>query len=163
MNYTLNLMFTFLLLACATVKADITASVIVVDNGNELFRAWNSNPAEGISISPVQIASRGEFLSVIVLFSGCAANAEGNCNVTLDMVVLDPGGNIYGEFKGHELWINKPAPNAGQMQLGVDYMGIVVEPNDLPGNYSVLIKAHDMHTGQTATSKTAFEVEPTSN
>lgn len=150
------------LLAAGSSLADeptLTANLIVTSEGRELFRAWRSNPPAGFSVSPVDAAERGEFLTAAVMFTGCAKNEGGNCNALLDITALDPNGNVYGKFKGQELWVDKPAPEPGRTQLGVGYMGLVIEPNDPSGEYTVVATIRDLVSGEQVTTESAFVVE----
>lgn len=138
----------------------ISASLIVTTNGRELFQAWETNPAGGFSIAPVKVAKRGDFLSAVVLFMNCAADSDGNCNAELDITAFGPTGDVYGEFKGKELWVGKTAPARGHTQLGVDYMGLVIESHDPSGRYRVVATARDLVSGEAVVAEASFEVEP---
>jgi hypothetical protein len=140
----------------------LSASVFVTAEGNELFRAWETDPAGGFSIVPVKGARRGEFLSAVVLFTGCAADNDGNCNAVLDITAFDPSGKVYGEFSERELWIGKPAPTSRRTQLAVDYMGLVIEPSDPSGTYKLVAKARDLVSGAEVVAETSFTVGPDS-
>jgi hypothetical protein len=151
-----------LLVAFGTCRADdvgISANLYVTAKGRELFHAWETNPAGGFSVIPVEVARRGEFLSAVVLFKDCAAGPDGSCNAVVDITAFDPAGKIYGEFKGEELWVGKPAPRPGHTQLSVGYMGLVIEPGDPAGQYKVVATARDLVSGKEATSEATFDVE----
>jgi hypothetical protein len=148
--------------ACAS-DSSLKASLFITAKGAELFQAWNTNPAGGFSIVPVKVAQRGEFLSAVVLFSGCAAAKDGNCNALLDITAFDPSGDVYGEFKEQELWVAKPAPAQGHSQLAVGYMGMVIEPTDPSGEYKVVAKARDLVSGEVVVAEARFTVEPASS
>jgi hypothetical protein len=152
----------FLVMAGQPHAADplLSANLFVTAEGNELFRAWETDPAGGFSIVPVKVARRGEFLSAVVLFTGCAASIDGNCNAVLDITAFDPSGKVYGEFTEQELWIGKPAPAPGRTQLAVGYMGLVIEPNDPAGTYKLVAKARDLVSGAEVVAETSFTVEP---
>lgn len=155
-----SLMFLVMAGQCCAAESLLSANLFVTAEGNELFRAWETDPAAGFSIVPLSVAKRGEFLSAIVLFTGCAAGTDGNCNAVLDITALDPSGKVYGEFTGRELWVGKPAPAPGRAQLGVDYMGLVIEPNDPSGTYKLVAKARDLVSGTEVVAETSFTVEP---
>ena len=137
----------------------LEAHLIVTAEGRELFNYWDNPDGKPFESVPVKIAPRGKFLSAVVLFRGCKADASGNCNVELDIVDYDPSGKVYGEMKGVELWQHRPAPAPGHSRLGVSYMGLEIEPQDPAGTYRVEALARDLNAGAEATSATLFEVE----
>ena len=139
-------------------RAALEITLIVTAKGKELFNSWNRPTVKPFQVEPVKVAERGPLLSAVVLFKGCKPDEAGNCNVDLDIVAYDPKGKVYGEMKGVELWKKKPAPDAGYTQLGVDYMGIVIEPQDLPGTYRVTAVAKDRNEKIEAKSSISFEV-----
>ena len=142
-------------------KAEPTLEInlIVTAKGKELFNSWNRPTSKPFQIEPVKVAERGPFLSAVVLFKGCKPDATGNCDVDLDITAYDPRGKVYSEMKGVELWKQKSAPDAGYTQLGIDYMGIVIEPQDLPGTYRVTAVAKDRNAKSEAKSSATFEVK----
>lgn len=133
--------------------------VVVTTNGRELFKTWNSGARQPFHIDAVKVAERGPFLSAVVLFNGCRANSNGDCDVDLDIVAYDPTGKLYGEIRGAELWKGKPAPPPGYTQLGMDYMGIVIEPHDPSGTYRIVAVARDRIGHSEASSTATFEVK----
>lgn len=155
--------FALILVDLPASKAQETSGLeiqlIVTAEGRELFESWGSPNGKPFEIVPVTTAPRGEFLSAVVLFEGCTADASGNCNVELDIVAYDPAGKVYGEMKGAELWQHRPAPAPGHSQLGVSYMGLEIEPQDPAGTHRVEALARDLNAGAEARSATQFEVE----
>jgi hypothetical protein len=148
--------------SCHAGDAGISANLYVTAKGRELFHAWETNPAGGFSVVPVKVANRGEFLAAVIFFKECAVGPDGNCNAVVDITAYDPAGKVYGEFKGEELWVGKPAPRPGHTQLSVGYMGLVIEPSDPAGRYKVVATARDLVSGKEATSEATFDVEPVS-
>ena len=134
-------------------------NVIVTEKGNELFDSWDKPTGSSFNVEPVKVASRGEFLSAIILFKGCRADGVGNCNVDMDIIAFDPTGKIYGEMPRVELWQHKPAPDPGFTQLSRGFMGIVIEPTDPPGVYRVTVVARDNNAKTESKSVARFEVK----
>ena len=58
-----------------------------------------------------------------------------------------------------ELWQRKLAPEAGNTQLSRSYMGLIIEPKDLPGIYRVTAVARDLNAKSEAKSEARFEVK----
>ena len=140
-------------------QASINAELIVTSKSAEVFRAWEHPDGKKFEVTHVKIANRGEFLAAIVLFKDCKADVSGNCNVSLDIAAFDPSGKVYGEMLGKELWRGKAAPRSGHTQLGVDYMGLVIEPNDPAGTYKVTVKLTDLNANTELNVSTQFDVK----
>jgi len=132
---------------------------IVTDKASEVFEQWEHPDGHPFSIPTAHTAQRGALLAAVVLFEGCLADKEGNCNVDLDIRTVDPTGKTYGEMKGEDLWQGKQAPTPGYSQLGHAYMGLRIEPHDPLGTYKVLVIAHDRNAGTTVQAETTFKVK----
>ena len=90
---------------------------------------------------------RGHTISSLVVISRCAANADGNCDTTVDYRVVAPDGSTYAEFSGAEVWSGKPAPPAGTLQPGVTNLDLSIEPDDALGEYRVEAAVWDRVSG----------------
>lgn len=123
-------------------EGSLEACLIATDEGEELLIGW----AEGqpkLTITNIDTAKRGEFITVIVRFLGCQADESGHCDATVDYVAYKPDGTVYGEMRERELWIGKTAPGPGASQLSADYMGLIIEETDPAGEYTVEAKVRD--------------------
>lgn len=134
-------------------------SLVVTENGGELFNSWDQPTGKRFNVIPVKVAPRGKFLYAVVLFKGCKADGSGNCNAELDIIAYDPKGKVYGEMPKVELWQRKLAPEAENTQLSRSYMGLIIEPKDLPGIYRVTAVARDLNAKSEAKSEARFEVK----
>ncbi len=112
-----------------------------------------------LELEKLEVAPLERFLTAIVAFSGCAANANGNCDATVDYVLFNPEGDIYGDaLNDVELWQDKPAVAPGMYELSVEYMGIVIDSDDPPGQYRLEATINDRVSGSTDTFEWAFQV-----
>jgi hypothetical protein len=84
-------------------------------------------------------------------------NKSGNCDVKMDIQVYEPTGKVYGETKGTDVWLDKPAP-PGVKQLAVGYMMIRIEPHDPPGRYRVAVAVTDHISGVVLRREASFDV-----
>lgn len=107
---------------------------------------------------PVKVAPRGKKVYGLVFFKDCKADATGNCNVDIDLQGMVPGGQLFENRRGAELW-KKKAPHAGFTQLGTPKMTIQIEDRDPAGTYRVVAVAHDRVAGTEARSEATFEVK----
>lgn len=149
---------TLLAQAQGPANKDLSLTVIVTAKGDELFRSWDQPSGKPFTAEPAGVVRRGQFLSAVVLFKGCKADAAGNCNVEMDITAYDPKGRIYGEMPRVELWQAKPAPALAFTQLSRSFMGIVIEPSDASGKYRVSVVARDLNAKTQAKSETTFTV-----
>jgi hypothetical protein len=136
----------------------LTADLMLTNKPGSVFMRWEQG--EKVKIANVGAARRGEPIAALLMFSACSRDKQGNCDVTMDLVVLDPAGRVYGESKNTEVWVEKPAPAAGATQLAVGYMMIRIEPKDPPGNYRVRAHVTDHVSGVVLDREASFEVPP---
>lgn len=128
-------------------SGDFGAALLVTDDHEGFFEAWNEPASDGYAprISAVSQANRGDVVVALVLFTGCEADGQGNCNSEIDFKVVNPDGTVYANMEGAELWKLKPAPVNGVMQLGVTYLGFEIEPDDQLGEYRIEAVVMDLN------------------
>jgi len=132
----------------AKADGDFGVMLILTDKPDQLSADWEK-PTEGVRISETQTASRGVPVATVVVFAGCAPDANGNCQATVQYTVYGPDGKPYGDPMEGELWIDKPPPAKGHIQLSMGGMGIVLEPEDPLGDYKVKAKVVDKVANKT--------------
>ncbi|CAM0555334.1 hypothetical protein EHLJMEHL_04923 [Vreelandella titanicae] len=142
----------------ATAEPDLAGQLLLTDQGAELFRARNSGTMHRLELKKLEVAPRDRLLTAIMVFSGCTANAAGNCDASVDYVLFDPEDKVYGELRGGELWQDKPAMAPGMYELSVEYMGIVIAPDDLAGQYRLQATINDRVSGSSNTFEWSFQV-----
>jgi hypothetical protein len=121
---------------------DFGAELVFTDKPDELFAAWEK-PGLAVYFSDTPTAVRGVPIVAVVFFTGCATDTKGNCNATVRFTAQSPNGKPYGNPLDAELWVEKPPPGKGQIQLSVGNMGIVIEPGDALGAYRVKAEITD--------------------
>ncbi len=146
------------LLTAPPIETKLTADLLVTNQPGTILLRWQLG--RGFELPNVKTARRGEPIGALVLFSGCAGDKEGHCNVTTDMLILDPAGKVYGESKDMEIWVGKPPPSPGATQLGVGYMMIRIEPTDPAGRYRVKAHVTDHVSKIALDHERSFEVTP---
>lgn len=151
-------LLTGVLLAGLAESNPFTAELLLTNKPGTLFMRWEQG--EKVALPNVETARRGERMAAVVLFSGCGRDAQGHCDVRMDMVVLDPAGKTYGESKDTEVWVGRAAPAAGEKQLGVGYLMIRIEPKDPPGQYRITARVSDRISGAVLPLERDFEVGP---
>jgi len=122
--------------AWAKSDGDFGAELVFTDKPDELFAAWEK-PGPVVYYSQTPTAFRGIPIVGVVFFTGCATDNNGNCQASVRFTATTPDGKPWGKPVDGELWINKPPPGEGQMQLSLGNMGIVIDPGDPLGVYKV--------------------------
>lgn len=112
------------------------ATLVFTDKPNELFAAWEK-PAPGVHLSETSTAVRGLPIVGIIYFTGCAANAEGNCELVARFTTQTPEGKPWGDPIEADLWVNLPPPGKDQLQLSKGNLGVMIDPGDSLGVYKV--------------------------
>jgi len=133
----------------------LRAQLILVRDDQQLLKLWNA-PGATPDVATVRSVSVGEQASAFVLFSGCAPNPSGHCDVTVRFNVHQPNGRIFATTPPMEVWQYKPAPPARKPQLSVEYLKFVVEPRDPLGQYTVSANVKDHVSGASLQLSTAF-------
>lgn len=136
------------------------AMLQLTDKADELFATWGKAGAAA-PVRAVKVAKRGEPVMGVVFFSGCAIDDRGLCNAEVTFQIFRPDGTSYGAEEHAELWIGKPPPRDGELQLGVGAIGALIEPQDPHGTYSVRAQLHDRVSHAKAELVTTFEVPAT--
>jgi hypothetical protein len=116
-------------------KNGFGAQLWLIDD-ERFFDEWNK-PTPGVKITPVNHATRGKPLSAVIIFAGPAVGSNGLCDVTGDIIVRRPDGEKYGDITAANLWQKLPPPKAGELQLGVESLGMKIEKKDPEGKYTV--------------------------
>ena len=131
------------------------ASLIFVGDENELFKRW-ATPSETVDVKAIDQVTINSAINAFVVFSGCKPNEHGNCNVSMRFRVLQPDGKVYATTPPMEVWHEKPAPPGRTLELSVQYLKVIIEPNDQLGEYTVLVQIRDDHTGSVLQLKAPF-------
>ena len=80
-------------------------SLVHTSDRDAFFHAW----IDGAQTLPItDHAVRGRPLIAVVIFQGCHAGPDGNCNLTGHFTYLRPDGSVYGELDT-PVWTSGPA------------------------------------------------------
>jgi hypothetical protein len=131
------------------------AQLFLTENA-KVFQDWNK--PETPKITPVEKARRNVPILTVILFAEPGTDTAGNANVTCDIVVRKPDGEIYGQQKDTVVWRHKYLAHSHALQLSEGYMGIRIEPKDPSGTYTVEVIVRDHIKNIQLPLKTTFEV-----
>lgn len=122
------------------------AMMLVTDDSEAFWRAWDGpTPPQ---LPTTSRAVRNQPVNGMVIFSGCAAGPDGNCDVTAEFVFLRPDGSRYGESLRGDLWKGPPAPGP-TLRLGTGSAALIVEPGDPMGVWTIRARVTDNVRGVT--------------
>lgn len=123
-------------------SGDFGAQLLLIGDEKEFFKRWET-PSKVVQFETVSEINRGKPFITPIIFSGCQTDESGNCIVTGDIKILRPDGTTYADLPQVEIWKNKPPPPKGNLELGVGYIKVIIEPGDPDGTYIVQAKVTD--------------------
>ena len=131
------------------------AHLILTDKEHEAFQHWNI-PSAVVDLSTTDEIKRNDFISALIIFSGCSANKEGNCNLIVKFRIVQPDGSIYADLPIQEAWVNKPAPGKS-LQMSVGYVEVRIEDDEPLGVYQVFADVTDQNSGKAISLSSKFK------
>src|SRR5262245_48070017 len=121
---------------------DFGAMFAFTDKPDELYAAWEKS-SPGVNWSQTSTAVRGVPIVGVIFFTGCAANADGNCEVVARFTTFTPSGKQWGKPVDAEIWVSMPPPGGNAIQLSHGHMGLIVDPGDELGTYTTKVELTD--------------------
>ena len=116
------------------------AQLYLIDDAN-FFVDWRK--PETPSIAPIDLAVRGQPLYTAIIFYGEAHDNGGLANVSYDVTVFRPDGTTYNKRESMIGYQALAPTNDRELQLGRNYLSIVVEADAPAGIYTVEVVVHD--------------------
>lgn len=120
------------------------------------MREWASPTPP--TLPTTTLAERGQRVTFMLLFHGCRAGADGNCNVTADFSILRPDGTSYGEMPAAPIW-RGPAVGDNSLRLAEAGPALIVEPEDPAGTWTLRARVTDHIRGVTVQVESRLRVE----
>jgi len=127
---------------------EFRAALLLTNDLKAFSKAWKK-PKDPVQLHGSNRAYRGKPMEAIVIFSNCQAGPDELCDATVDFVVFRPDESIYGKIEDTELWRGKPPPVKNAIQVGVQTLGVTIEPADPDGKYRVETTVRDRVRGAT--------------
>ena len=118
------------------------AQLVLTDKEALMLERWNT-PSETVYFSSTDTIKINEPITAFIIFSGCGADENGNCNLIGKYKIYQPDGSVYADLPFQEIWVNKPVPPNRNLALGVGYIKIVIEPHEQLGEYVVEMEVVD--------------------
>ena len=130
---------------------------VAVPDSAKFIAGWKLG-AGGESATTKTVADKPLF--TFLIFRGCKANAEGNCDVVADYVIHRPDGTTNEENKNFVVW-NKAAPtDAKKPYLSDGALGYGVDEEGPFGDYRVVATTTDRVAGITLTTEQTLTIAP---
>ncbi len=126
---------------------DFGAMLVFTGKPDELFASWNET-RPGVHVSQTGIAVRGAPIVAVIFFSGCGADEKGRCDLVARFTTTTPAGKLWGKPVDADLWVGLPPPTGTNLQLSHGNLGIVIDPGDDLGVYTVKAEIKDRVTGK---------------
>ncbi|QDZ08943.1 hypothetical protein FPZ24_16890 [Sphingomonas panacisoli] len=128
---------------------------VAVPDSAKFIAGWKVG-AGGESATTKTVANRPLF--TFLIFRGCKANAQGNCDIVADFAITRPDGTINDENKGVVVW-NKTAPtDPKKPYLGDGALGYGVDDEGPFGDYRVVATVTDRVAGTTLTTEQTLTI-----
>ena len=135
---------------------DFGAWLILTGKEDEAFKNWNT-PSEGVYLDTEDKFKRNEFVSALVIFSGCGEDDKGNCNLAVKFKIFQPDGRVYSDMPMQEAWIDKPSPGRA-LQMSYGYMKVRIEDDEPLGTYEITVDVIDANSGKVIRLSSKFQV-----
>lgn len=129
--------------------------MLVTDDYEGFWKAWEGPTPPRVSIT--SRTERGKPVMAMLIFTGCKAGADGNCNVSADYTITAPNGAPYGEPKSGPVWRLPPAPGYN-LQLSEGAIGLEVESGEMLGAYTLKATVTDHIASLTLTVEAKVDV-----
>ncbi len=130
------------------------AWLLLIDNEEKFYRKWKIPGT--LNVKTVKKIRRNSSITALIIFSGCAADPNGNCHVLVDFHITLPNGKSYGKMVNQPLWINRPNPKTGTLQIGESFIRARIEPHEPTGMYGIRASIKDKNSATTIDLETTF-------
>jgi hypothetical protein len=102
---------------------------------DSIYESWDT--IEVPKLETTNICLRNQPIFAVFLFVNPGIDSNSQANVTADVTIISPDGEIYGEFQDMEVWQREYAFAENMIQLSVGNLGIMIDNEDQLGVYTV--------------------------
>jgi hypothetical protein len=136
-------------------RGDLNAMLLLTDDLDEIQKRWNQ--PEPPHLYPINAARLGDPVSAVLIFTGCATDAAGVCQLVADYTITDPRGKPFKSDHERPVCLRKPPPPPGMLALGEEAMTATVTAGPL-GDYTVSAVVRDRVSGVVIRLTTSFRL-----
>lgn len=124
---------------------DFGGKMLVVDDPAAFWKAWEGPTPPHIDTT--SIITRSRPVQAMLVFYGCRAGRDGNCNVKVIFSIARPDGKPYGESMSGMAWRGPPAPGRN-LVASEAAIGFELEVEDALGPYVIKATLTDEISGK---------------
>lgn len=115
---------------------------LVITNNEDIYpENWNA-PSEGVYLPTTDKIQKGQIITALLAFNGCAPNKNGNCELTYKIKVLRPDGLLFADLPA-----DKPTPQEDFFGLNIGYIRLIFRPHNQAGTYKFVADVQDHVSG----------------
>ncbi len=118
----------------------LQAKMFIVDDADAFWKAWAGPTPPHITTTAT--VTRDRPVIAIVIFTGCARGASGNCDLSVRYDILAPDGSNYDDPVVGKAW-DKPPPAESYAEASLANFGFRLEPQDALGDYTIRAQLTD--------------------
>jgi hypothetical protein len=120
------------------------AQLVLTSDEAGFRKTWNTATSPPV-LRSADALRRGERISGMILFHGCAAKSSGNCDGLVRFNLVDPSGKSAPAGEG-PLWTS--SPQAGRILLSNTSVTVGFDASDQLGTYKLAAEVTDKASGK---------------
>ncbi len=128
--------------------------LLLIDDEEKFYKEWKIPGT--LNVKTVTRIKKNFPITALIIFSGCASDPNGNCHVLVDIHITQPNGKSYGKMVNQPLWIGRPNPKKGTLQIGESFIRARIESHEPTGIYGIRAVIRDKNSGTTIDLETTF-------
>lgn len=128
--------------------------LIFTDDAKTLIKKWNAS-SDDVVLNTVETVQLDKTIEAFVIFDGCTADANKQCNVSLSYLIYYPDGNLYS-MSSTQFPMNKAPADMGAV-LGTSTT-IRLPATEPVGDYVALARLRDLNSAQVIELRRVFHV-----
>ncbi len=132
------------------------AWLLLTNNVEKALKNWGT-PSETVYLDTEKNYKRNEFISALIIFSGCTEDKNGHCNLAVKYKIIQPDGKIYADLPIQEAWIGKASPGKA-LQMSIGYVKVRIEDHEAIGTYEILADVIDSNLDEKISLSSKFEI-----
>lgn len=129
------------------------AQLVITNKEDMLLESWNA-PLEGIYLPTADQIQKGETITALIAFKGCAQNKNGDCELSYKIKILRPDGALFADLPS-----DRPNPKEDYSGLNVGYIRLIVRPYNQTGTYTFVADVQDHVSGTNFSLTNSVEIK----
>ena len=138
---------------------DFATMQVATDKPEQLMQDWQ-RATPGVQVSSISQTHKNQPVVTFIIFTGCAPDRKGVCQVTADFNLIDPSGKVMNSSKAVPIWQGYPPPAKHALELSSSAYGYRFENKDPTGIYIIQATATDAVSGKSLQTRQSIKVLP---